>query len=192
MGMLFRKFDAVFASCLFRVRIQLGKAECVGASFCSMLNPVDFVAGPTPTSTAFQVHSGPRRYFDRWVRDDMLALRRGITFALIILVVHVATEARGDPSKYYSDPIPYCLSYIAHNESCDRESKDTAWICREAVRDLTQPSCIKWDEASILKFCRGWTDNSSLFGEQPASKFCNGPCWISYGFPPGFRCLNPK
>jgi hypothetical protein len=86
------------------------------------------------------------------------ALGAGIVLALIGALVPVTTEALGDPSKYRDDPIPYCLSYIASNETCDRDSKDSPWVCTPVRRDMVQASSTRWDEASILKFCHGWTD----------------------------------
>ncbi|VIO74521.1 hypothetical protein CI1B_52940 [Bradyrhizobium ivorense] len=132
-----------------------------------------------------------------------MAFAAGVVLAWIGTAATLAAEAPDDPSKYCTnasdpycrylkDPIPYCLSYIAMNRDCDRETKDNPWVCRKAQRDLVQENCIKWDEASIAKFCRGWTDGSSIFGEEPAPKFCNGSCWLDIGILPGFRCINPK
>jgi len=137
---------------------------------------------------------GARWHGDRyWSFTEKIASKFGVIIALAAVAGALATEALGDPSKYYNDPIPYCLSYIAHNESCERNSKDDPWVCKEAHRNLTQPSCVKWDETSILKFCRGWTDNSSVFGEMPKHGYClGGRCFIDPGFPPTFACLNPK
>ena len=141
----------------------------------------------TQARSARQYNRGDRSY------GAAFAFIARLILALIGVAGPLATEALGDPSKYQNDPIPYCLSYIANNESCERESKDSPWICKEAHRNLTQPRCIKWDEISILKFCRGWTDNSSVFGEMPQRGYClGGKCFIDPGFLPGFACLNPK
>jgi len=143
-------------------------------------------------SMTTQARRARQRHRSDWSYGAASAFRVGVVLALIGATGLLATEASGEPSKFRNDPIPYCLSYISVDQSCDRESKDSAWICREARRDPMQESCLKWDEASILKFCRGWTDGNSIFGEEPAPRFCNGPCWISRGLPPGFRCINPK
>ena len=92
------------------------------------------------------------------------------------------------------DPIPYCLSYIDTNKSCDREARDDAWVCRDARHDLVQARCLKWDETSILQFCRGWTEGNSIFGEVRArSCLLGGGCYVDRaGIPPAFVCLNPK
>jgi hypothetical protein len=140
-----------------------------------------------------QAQSTRQHYRGHWSYGAAFAFKVGIVLALVGAVGPLATEALADPSKFRDDPIPYCLSYIAHNESCERDSKDSPRVCKEAHRNMTQPSCIKWDEASILKFCRGWTDNSSVFGVMPQRGYClGGRCFVDTGFPATFACLNPK
>jgi hypothetical protein len=132
------------------------------------------------------------------IRDHLaeraaVAINARVIPALIGAALSLTTEALGDPSKYRDDPIPYCLSYISRQETCDRDSKDGPWACTPTFRDVVYHSCKKWDEASILKFCRGWTDNNSVFGEVPRRGLCmGGRCYTDPDLGPAFVCLNPK